>query len=91
MTTTQELIEWIDGFESHCGKSDLVAHAPYTQAIRTRLLVAQGMAEALKEALKLSSDENNEAFHGNLIAREQALFLWKHNTKQTLSKWEALK
>jgi len=38
----------------------------------------------LKRALLIASDENDEVFHGDLIARERAITRWKIQTRKTL-------
>ena len=45
----------------------------------------QKLREALREAVRIASDENGEVFGGNLIARETAIVNWKQQAREALS------
>jgi hypothetical protein len=42
------------------------------------------LVEALKEAVRIASDENGEVFGGNLNLRETAIINWKRQAKEAL-------
>ena len=43
------------------------------------------MEAALREAVRIASDENHEQFKGDLRARESALIAWKRSAREALS------
>jgi len=76
--------------------TDTVAHqaAPISAedwyAMQAKLAIYDEMLAALREAMRLASDENGEQFGGDLNAQESAIIRWEAVTGYVLRRADAL-